>query len=84
MNTNQVLKERIFKSITDPENGNGLDKVKSLVEKLVENTFETLTEEDSENMDSEMMIFTGVKISEYMLDRYKSMDKLYKKSLKNS
>ena len=84
MNTNQVLKERIFKSITDPENGNGLDKVKSLVEKLVENTFETLTEEESENMDSEMMIFTGVKISEYMLDRYKSMDKLYKKSLKNS
>ena len=84
MNTNQVLKERIFKSITNPEGDSGLDKVKSLVEKLVENTFETLTEEESENMDSEMMIFTGVKISEYMLDRYKSMDKLYKKSKKNS
>ena len=84
MKTNQALKERISLTITDSEGGNGLDKVKSIVEKLVENTFETLTEEESENMDSEMMIFTGVKISEYMLDRYKSMDKLYKKSIKNS
>lgn len=84
MKTNQALKERISTSITNPDGGNGLDKVKSLVEKLIENTFETLTEEDSENMDSEMMIFTGVKISEYMLDRYKSMDKLYKKNIKNS
>lgn len=84
MKTNQALKERISTSITNPDSGNGLDKVKSLVEKLIENTFETLTEEDSEKMDSEMMIFTGVKISEYMLDRYKSMDKLYKKSIKNS
>jgi hypothetical protein len=83
MKTNQTLKERISTSITNPDSGNGLDKVKSLVEKLIENTFETLTEEDSKNMDSEMMIFTGVKISEYMLDRYKSMDKLYKKSIKN-
>jgi hypothetical protein len=84
MKTNQALKERISTFITNPDGGNGLDKVKSLVEKLIENTFETLTEEDSEKMDSEMMIFTGVKISEYMLDRYKSMDKLYKKSIKNS
>ena len=84
MKTNQALKERISASITNQDGGNGLDKVKSLVEKLIENTFETLTEEDSKNMDSEMMIFTGVKISEYMLDRYKSMDKLYKKSIKNS
>ena len=84
MKTNQALKERISTFITNPDDGNGLDKVKSLVEKLIENTFETLTEEDSKNMDSEMMIFTGVKISEYMLDRYKSMDKLYKKSIKNS
>ena len=84
MKTNQALKERISTFITNPDGGNGLDKVKSLVEKLIENTFETLTEEDSKNMDSEMMIFTGVKISEYMLDRYKSMDKLYKKSIKNS
>ena len=84
MKTNEALKERIFNSIANSVDGNGLDKVKSLVEKLVENTFETLTEEDSENMDSEMMIFTGVKISEYMLDRYKSMDKLYKKSIKNT
>jgi len=84
MKTNQALKEQISTSITNPDGANGLDKVKSLVEKLIENTFETLTEEDSENMDSEMMIFTGVKISEYMLDRYKSMDKLYKKSIKNS
>jgi hypothetical protein len=84
MKTNQALKEQISTSITNSDGANGLDKVKSLVEKLIENTFETLTEEDSENMDSEMMIFTGVKISEYMLDRYKSMDKLYKKSIKNS
>lgn len=84
MKTNQALKEQISTSITNPDGANGLDKVKSLVEKLIENTFETLTEEDSEKMDSEMMIFTGVKISEYMLDRYKSMDKLYKKSIKNS
>ena len=84
MKTNQALKEQISTSITNPDGANGLDKVKSLVEKLIENTFETLTEEDSEKMDSEMMIFTGVKISEYMLDRYKSMDKLYKKSRKNS
>ena len=84
MKTNQALKERISTSITNPDGANGLDKVKSLVEKLIENTFETLTEENSEKMDSEMMIFTGVKISEYMLDRYKSMDKLYKKSIKNS
>ncbi len=84
MKTNQALKERISTSTTNPDGGNGLDKVKSLVEKLIENTFETLTEEDSKNMDSEMMIFTGVKISEYMLNRYKSMDKLYKKSIKNS
>ncbi len=84
MKTNQALKERISSSTTNPDGGNGLDKVKSLVEKLIENTFETLTEEDSKNMDSEMMIFTGVKISEYMLNRYKSMDKLYKKSIKNS
>jgi len=84
MKTNQALKEQISTSITNPDGANGLDKVKSLVEKLIENTFETLTEEDSENMDSELMIFTGVKISEYMLDRYKSMDKLYKKSIKNS
>ena len=84
MKTNQVLKEQIFTSITNSNGGNGLDKVKSLVEKFIENTFETLTEEDSQNMDSEMMIFTGVKISEYMLDRYKSMDKLHKRSIKNS
>ena len=84
MKTNQALKEQISTSITNPDGANELDKVKSLVEKLIENTFETLTEEDSEKMDSEMMIFTGVKISEYMLDRYKSMDKLYKKSIKNS
>ena len=84
MKTNQALKEQISTSITNSNGGNGLDKVKSLVEKFIENTFETLTEQDSENMDSEMMIFTGVKISEYMLDRYKSMDKLYKKSIKNS
>jgi hypothetical protein len=84
MKTNQALKEQISTSITNPDGGNGLDKVKSLVEKLIANTFETLTEENSENMDSEMMIFTGVKISEYMLDRYKSMDKLYKRSIKNS
>ena len=84
MKTNQALKEQISTSITNPDGANGLDKVKSLVEILIENTFETLTEEDSEKMDSEMMIFTGVKISEYMLYRYKSMDKLYKKSIKNS
>jgi len=84
MKTNQALKEQISTSITNPDSGNRLDQVKSLVEELIENTFETLTEEDSENMDSEMMIFTGVKISEYMLDRYKSMDKLYKKSIKSS
>ena len=84
MKTNQALKERISTSITNQDGGNGLDKVKSLVEKLIENTFETLTEEDSKYMDSEMMIFTGVKISEYMLDRYKSMDKLYKRSIKNT
>jgi hypothetical protein len=84
MKTNQALKEQISISINNSDGGNGLDKVKSLVEKFIENTFETLTDEDSKNMDSEMMIFTGVKISEFMLDRYKSMDKLYKKSIKNS
>jgi len=84
MKTNQELKERISTSITNQNGENGLEKVKSLVEKLIENTFETLTQVDSGNMDSEMMIFTGVKISEYMLDRYKSMDKLYKKSIRNS
>ena len=84
MKTNQARKERISTSIANPDGSNGLDKVKSLVEKLIENAFETLTEEDSKNMDSEMMIFTGVKISEYMLDRYKSMDKLHKKSIKYS
>lgn len=83
MKTNQALKEQISASINNSDGGNGLDKVKSLVEKFIENTFETLTEEDYKNMDSEMMIFTGVKISEYMLERYKSMDKLYKKSIKN-
>jgi hypoxanthine phosphoribosyltransferase len=70
--------------MANPDSGNGVDHVKSLVEQLIENTFETLTEEDSKSMDSEMMIFTGVKISEYMLNRYKSMDKLYKRSIKNS
>ena len=83
METNQALKQQISVSINNSDGGNGLDKVKSLVEKFIENTFETLTEEDYKNMDSEMMIFTGVKISEYMLDRYKSMDKLHRKSLKN-
>lgn len=84
MKSNQALKERISSSMANPDSGNGVDHVKSLVEQLIENTFETLTEEDSKSMDSEMMIFTGVKISEYMLNRYKSMDKLYKRSIKNS